>query len=88
MSQDITDAQNPPVLIDAKGLKCPMPVIKLQQAIRTQPNGQVLAIECTDLSAPKDIGSWCRVNKHQFLKADPCDFGIICWVKVIKSTAP
>lgn len=82
MSQDIYNPLNANLTIDAKGLKCPMPVIKLQQAIRQLSAGQLVKIECTDLSAEKDIGSWCKVNKHGLIQVTPCDFGIICWVEV------
>jgi len=54
--------------IDAKGLKCPMPVIKLQQQVRKSQAGELIAIECTDPSAEQDIASWAKVNKH-FIKA-------------------
>ncbi|WP_024850379.1 sulfurtransferase TusA family protein [Hydrogenovibrio kuenenii] len=57
----------PSTTIDAKGLKCPMPVIKLQQAVRNATSGDHIAIECTDMGAEKDIGSWCKVNKHQLV---------------------
>lgn len=53
--------------LDAKGLKCPMPVIKLQQLVRQLPPGEQIEIACTDLGAEKDIRSWCKVNRHQFL---------------------
>lgn len=63
------------IQIDAKGLKCPMPVIKLQQAIRQAESGQQLEIACTDPGAEKDIQSWCKVNKHQVLDVSDTDFG-------------
>lgn len=56
--------------LNAKGLKCPMPVIKLQQLVRQLPNGDQVLIECTDLSAEKDIKSWCKINQHQFISAE------------------
>ncbi|MBE0493676.1 MAG: sulfurtransferase TusA family protein [Thiomicrospira sp.] len=55
--------------LDAKGLKCPMPVIKLQQLVRQLPAGDQIEIACTDPAAEKDIQSWCKVNRHQFLSA-------------------
>ena len=61
--------------IDAKGLKCPMPVIKLQQQIRKTRPGKLVLIDCTDPGAEKDIGSWCRVNKHPLLKVIKTDTG-------------
>ncbi|HEY9016725.1 sulfurtransferase TusA family protein [Thiomicrospira sp.] len=53
--------------LDAKGLKCPMPVIKLQQLVRQLPAGDQIEIACTDPGAEKDIRSWCKVNRHQLL---------------------
>lgn len=53
--------------LDAKGLKCPMPVIKLQQLVRNLSDGDLVEMQCTDPAAEKDIQSWCKVNKHQFL---------------------
>lgn len=50
--------------LDASGLKCPMPVIKLQQAMRQLNAGDQIDITCTDPSALKDIQSWCKINKH------------------------
>lgn len=66
--------------IDAKGLKCPMPVIKLQQRVRQSSSGEHLIIECTDPGAEKDIRSWCNVNKHPFIGANPTDYG--CEIEV------
>lgn len=67
--------------IDAKGLKCPMPVIKLQQQVRNAPSGQRFLIECTDPGAEKDIRSWCKVNRHQVIDVTATDFGCCIQVK-------
>ncbi len=67
-------------VIDAKGLKCPMPVIKLQQyarQIQAEPTHTSVAIECTDPSAEQDIASWARVNKHVFEKAETTKYGCV-----------
>ncbi|WP_238843362.1 sulfurtransferase TusA family protein [Thiomicrorhabdus xiamenensis] len=69
-------------IIDAKGLKCPMPVIKLQQAVRKSENGDELSIACTDLGAEKDIASWAKVNKHQLLAVEKTDYGLLISIKV------
>ncbi len=63
------------ILIDAKGLKCPMPVIKLQQQVRQSGAGSKIKIACTDTGAEKDIASWCRVNKHPLIKVESTDYG-------------
>ena len=89
------------IQVDARGLKCPMPVIKLQQAIRQLQNGTELAqphqgsdpahngwlieITCTDAGAPKDLESWCGVNRHTFLGCEAHDEGHICRIRVTRS---
>ena len=69
-------------LIDAKGLKCPMPVIKLQQQVRKSEAGEVIAIDCTDPGAEKDISSWAKVNKHSIEGITETDFGCQILLKV------
>lgn len=55
--------------LNAKGLKCPMPVIKLQNLVRQAAQGDRVEIDCTDPAAEKDIQSWCKINRHQFISA-------------------
>ncbi|GAB6034023.1 sulfurtransferase TusA family protein [Galenea microaerophila] len=60
-----TLSTSPQCTVDARGLKCPMPVIKLQQALRALEPGQSVEIFCTDPGAESDLTSWCKVNHHQ-----------------------
>lgn len=53
--------------LDTSGLKCPMPIIKLQQFIRTLDHDAVIELKTTDPSAQKDVQSWCKVNRHKCL---------------------
>ncbi len=69
-------------LVDAKGLKCPMPVIKLQQQVRQSRPGELISIECTDPGAEKDITSWTRVNKHTLQNVIITDYGYRILVKI------
>lgn len=70
-----------PIYVDAKGLKCPMPVIHLQKHIRQAGSGDELQIDCTDMSAEKDIASWCKVNKHTLLKVEHTEFGLSLFIQ-------
>ncbi|AHF00864.1 preprotein translocase subunit TatB [Thiomicrospira aerophila AL3] len=56
-----------PHTLDLRGLKCPMPVIKTQQAARQLPDGCLIEVWVTDPAAEKDLASWCRINKHQLM---------------------
>lgn len=71
----LKDALTADFEIDAKGLKCPMPVIKLQQQVRKSAANAIIKIACTDPSADKDIASWTRVNKHHWLGSEKTDYG-------------
>ncbi len=69
-------------VIDAKGLKCPMPVIKLQQQVRKSQAGELIAIECTDPTAEQDIASWAKVNKHVFEKLEKTEYGCVILLSI------
>ncbi|WP_019557044.1 sulfurtransferase TusA family protein [Thiomicrorhabdus arctica] len=69
-------------IVDARGLKCPMPVIKLQQQVRQSLPGELISIECTDPGAEKDISSWTRVNKHTLVHVITTDDGCRIFIKI------
>ncbi len=53
-----------PILLDVRKLLCPLPVIRLQQAIqRLQPNDRITVI-ATDPGVLYDIPAWCRIHNH------------------------
>jgi tRNA 2-thiouridine synthesizing protein A len=54
--------------VDAQGLKCPLPVIALQKAVRTAKPGERIQIIATDPGVCQDIPSWCRINKHTLIE--------------------
>jgi len=81
VSLETTDSSSA-ILVDAKGLKCPMPVIKLQQQVRKSRPGDLIRIACTDPGAEKDISSWSKVNKHQLIHITKTDYGCDITVQV------
>ncbi|ODT79144.1 MAG: hypothetical protein ABS76_21385 [Pelagibacterium sp. SCN 64-44] len=54
-------------LIDARGLKCPLPVLKLEKRLAEAPPGAVLIVLATDPMAKVDIPLHCRQNGHDCL---------------------
>jgi tRNA 2-thiouridine synthesizing protein A len=56
-----------PVILDAKGLKCPLPVLKARKAMREVPQGGVLRVIATDPGAVKDFEHFCKTTGHQLL---------------------
>jgi tRNA 2-thiouridine synthesizing protein A len=53
--------------LDAKGLDCPMPLLKAKKAIETLVSGQVLEILGTDEGSKVDLPGWCERVGHTFL---------------------
>ncbi|VAW79291.1 hypothetical protein MNBD_GAMMA12-461 [hydrothermal vent metagenome] len=51
-------------IVDARNLLCPMPVIKIQNAVLKAEAGQKISIMCTDPGVKNDIPAWCRINGH------------------------
>jgi tRNA 2-thiouridine synthesizing protein A len=58
-----------PVILDAKGLKCPLPVLKARKAMRDVPQGGVLRVIATDPGAAKDFEHFCKTTGHELLAA-------------------
>lgn len=56
-----------PVILDAKGLKCPLPVLKARKAMRDVPEGGVLRVIATDPGAAKDFEHFCKTTGHRLL---------------------
>ena len=55
-------------LLDARGLLCPMPVIKTAKAIRALEPGQVLKIMATDRGSIADIPAWADQTGNELLE--------------------
>jgi tRNA 2-thiouridine synthesizing protein A len=54
--------------LDARGLLCPMPVIRTQQRVATLAPGEILEVLATDPGVLHDIPAWCRVHGHEVLE--------------------
>ncbi|MGM9708952.1 MAG: FAD-dependent oxidoreductase [Prevotella sp.] len=53
--------------VDACGIQCPGPILKLKQAMDVLAVGQQLEVRATDAGFPRDAEAWCRTTGHKFL---------------------
>ncbi|MGW6129984.1 sulfurtransferase TusA family protein [Cellulomonas sp. NPDC055163] len=53
------------VVVDARGLRCPIPVIRLARAARDAAPGAVLTVVSTDPAARHDVPAWARLRGHE-----------------------
>ncbi|HMR99645.1 MAG TPA: sulfurtransferase TusA family protein [Anaerolineales bacterium] len=56
--------------LDFKGLLCPMPVVKLAQAIKQIQVGEILEAIATDPGVMADIPAWTRSTGHELVSLD------------------
>lgn len=49
------------MIVDAKGLACPMPIVKTRKAMKELAPGNVMEIQATDKGSTADLKAWRRV---------------------------
>lgn len=59
--------------LDARGLLCPLPVIRTQDRMRDLAAGTTLEVLATDPGVLEDIPAWCRVHGHEVVEAKEND---------------
>ena len=54
--------------VDARGLNCPMPIVKTAQAVKTLVTGQVLEVLATDPGSVKDFAAWSKSPGNELVE--------------------
>jgi tRNA 2-thiouridine synthesizing protein A len=67
------------VFLDARGLVCPMPLIKTRQALMVVEPGATICVLATDAETVADFTSFCEATGHKLLVSDYED-GIYVYV--------
>jgi tRNA 2-thiouridine synthesizing protein A len=53
--------------VDARGLVCPMPTIRLGQAIRKVEVGQLVEVWTDDPGSKENMAAWCKNTGHELV---------------------
>ncbi|MFI5227191.1 MAG: sulfurtransferase TusA family protein [Candidatus Limnocylindrales bacterium] len=53
--------------VDARGLSCPMPIVKTAQAVKSLASGELVEVWATDAGSVKDFAAWSRTTGHQLV---------------------
>jgi TusA-related sulfurtransferase len=67
---------NADVELDCRGMRCPLPVIRLARHIGDVRPGQTVAVVADDPAARPDIPAWCRMRSQQDLGEDVAADGL------------
>lgn len=67
---EVSDTSVPALSIDACGLSCPGPIMKLKQAVDSVPAGTAIHIKATDPGFATDARAWCESTGNRFVSHD------------------
>jgi tRNA 2-thiouridine synthesizing protein A len=56
--------------LDARGLNCPLPILRAKKAIATMASGEILEITATDPGSAKDLDSFCTQTGNVLLSSE------------------
>jgi tRNA 2-thiouridine synthesizing protein A len=56
--------------VDARGLNCPLPILRAKKALAELQSGQVLKVTSTDPGSQRDFEAFSRQTGHELLKLD------------------
>lgn len=68
-------------LLDAKGLACPMPIVKTKKALNELDAGDVLEVHATDKGSKADLTAWTKSGGHTLLQDKEEDGVLKFWIK-------
>jgi len=69
--------QNVAEKLDARGLNCPLPILRTRKALNQLNTGEVLEVTSSDPGSIKDMASFCEQTGHRLLASNEADSSYI-----------
>ena len=66
----VTDKKRYDVVLDARGLVCPMPLIKARQALMVVGSGATICVLATDPDSVADFANFCDATGHRLVSSE------------------
>ena len=66
---------DPDDVLDARGLRCPLPVLELARRAGELPSGSVVELLADDPATAADVPAWCAMRGARYLGSRPADEG-------------
>lgn len=67
--------------LDARGLNCPLPILRAKKALTDMQSGQILRIVSTDPGSVKDFQAFCKQTGNELLSQTEADKEFIVLMK-------
>ncbi|QMI86963.1 sulfurtransferase TusA family protein [Bacillus velezensis] len=68
-------------VLDAKGLACPMPIVRTKKVMNELESGQILEVHATDKGAKNDLAAWSKSGGHDLLEQTDEGDVLKFWIK-------
>jgi tRNA 2-thiouridine synthesizing protein A len=56
--------------VDARGLNCPLPILRTKKSLNDMPSGQVVKVLATDPGSVRDFHAFCRQTGHTLVASE------------------
>lgn len=53
--------------VDAKGVACPLPIVRTRKAVKEMEPGTVVEVETTDKGSTADLKAWAKSAGHEYI---------------------
>jgi tRNA 2-thiouridine synthesizing protein A len=68
------------MIVDARGLACPLPILRARKALGTLPDGGLLTVLATDPASLSDFPAFCRQTGHAIVEQTVLPDGVFSFV--------
>lgn len=65
--------------VDARGLQCPLPLLKAKQALNSMIAGETVRVLATDVGSQRDFATFARLSGNELLQVDEAE-GVFLYV--------
>ena len=55
--------------LDARGMTCPLPILRARRMLKSVPDGGCLTVTATDPSTVRDFQAFCKQTGHQLVES-------------------
>jgi tRNA 2-thiouridine synthesizing protein A len=67
--------------VDARGLLCPLPILRAKKALANLTSGQVLRVVATDKNSMRDFQAFCKQTGNELLQQTDTDGEFVHYLK-------
>ncbi len=72
-------------IFDARGMKCPLPVLKARKLMKELAPGDILEVQATDPGAPGECKHFCETTGHRLLDSGAADGVFVIRVECVRT---